>query len=260
MPAKNKSFPKDFSLLKYRELIKILAESEYQIFSLEDYILSNETGHKKIILRHDVDRMPEIALKMSHIEKEFGIKASYYFRIVTRSFKEKIINKIKSMDHEIGYHYEDLTANRGDFEKSLKAFERNLNKIRQLYPVKTICMHGSPLSKWDNRLMWKKYDYRDFGIIAEPYFDLDFDKVFYITDAGRSWNDYRVNIRDRVSSEYSYKINSSGDIISLINSGQGPQEIMINIHPNNWADNSLGWWKIYLWQNFKNLIKRLIFS
>ena len=57
-----------------------------------------------------------------------------------------------------------------------------------LSPVKTICMHGSPLSKWDNRDLWKRYNYRDFGIIAEPYFDLDFDEVFYITDTGRSWN------------------------------------------------------------------------
>ena len=33
-------------------------------------------------------------------------------------------------------------------------------------------MHGSPLSKWDNWDLWEKFDYRDYGIIAEPYFDL----------------------------------------------------------------------------------------
>ena len=64
--------------------------------------------------------------------------------------------------------------------------------------VKTICMHGSPLSKWDNRDLWKKYDYRDFGIIAEPYFDLDFDEVFYLTDTGRSWNNSKASVRDKV--------------------------------------------------------------
>ena len=38
-------------------------------------------------------------------------------------------------------------------------FRLNLEKLRKLYPVKTICMHGSPFSKWDNRDLWKKYDY-----------------------------------------------------------------------------------------------------
>ena len=70
-------------------------------------------------------------------------------------------------------------------DKAIKSFEINLEKLRKLYPVKTICMHGSPLSKFDNRKIWDKFDYRDYGIIAEPYFDVDFDKVFYMTDKGR---------------------------------------------------------------------------
>jgi hypothetical protein len=260
MPPENIKFQKDFSLSTYRELIKILADSGYEILTLKDYISIKNPNTKKIILRHDVDRLPKVALKMSAIENEFGLKASYYFRIVSQSFNEKIINRIKDQGHEIGYHYEELATNKGDYEKSIEAFEENLIKIRQLYPVKTMCMHGSPLSKWDNRQMWEKYDYRDFGIIAEPYFDLDFHQVFYITDAGRSWNDFRVNIRDRVPSGHKYEIKSSKDIIDLISRGQGPEEIMINIHPNNWADSTLEWWKIYFWQNFKNLIKRLIYS
>ena len=59
-------------------------------------------------------------------------------------------------------------------------------------------MHGSPLSKWDNRDLWKRYNYRDYGIIAEPYFDLDFDEVFYLTDTGRSWNNSKASVRDKV--------------------------------------------------------------
>ena len=40
------------------------------------------------------------------------------------------------------------------FELAICDFERNLRRFRKLYPVKTICMHGSPLSKWDNRDLW----------------------------------------------------------------------------------------------------------
>ncbi|HBQ81446.1 MAG TPA: hypothetical protein DD745_00995 [Bacteroidales bacterium] len=45
--------------------------------------------------------------------------------------------------------------------------------------------------------MWKYYDYRDFGITGEPYFDVDFDKVFYLTDTGRRWDGDSFNIRDK---------------------------------------------------------------
>ncbi len=57
---------------------------------------------------------------------------------------------------------------------------------------------GSPTSKFDSRDLWKKYDYRDFGIIGEPYFDIDFSKVLYLSDTGRRWDGDKFNVRDRV--------------------------------------------------------------
>ena len=75
------------------------------------------------------------------------------------------------------------------FELAIDDFRLNLEKLRKFYPVKTICMHGSPLSKWDNRDLWKKYNYRDYGIIGEAYFDIDFGEVLYLTDTGRRWDD-----------------------------------------------------------------------
>ena len=63
-------------------------------------------------------------------------------------------------------------------EKAIASFGRNLQKLRQLAPIETICMHGSPLSKYDNRMLWEYYDYRDFGIIGEPYFDWTLMKCF----------------------------------------------------------------------------------
>jgi len=81
---------------------------------------------------------------------------------------------------------------------AIRDFEWNLEKLRKFYPVKTICMHGSPLSKYDNRKLWEKYDYRDYGIIDEPYFDIDFNVVFYLTDTGRRWDGDSVSVRDKV--------------------------------------------------------------
>ena len=209
---------RDFTLTTYEEILQVLHTNGYSFQTFQNFF--QQPNDKTVILRHDVDRYPENALLIARIEKEVGIKATYYFRVVKESYDEDIIKQITKMGHEIGYHYENLSAvnNRKDFrevkderskEKGVKSKEKlfelaiddfrlNLEKLRKLYPVKTICMHGSPLSKWDNRDLWKRYDYKDFGIIAEPYFDLDFDEVFYLTDTGRRWDGDAFNVRDKV--------------------------------------------------------------
>jgi len=87
---------------------------------------------------------------------------------------------------------------RGNYELAIKNFELNLEKFREFCPVKTICMHGSPLSKYDNQKIWGKYNYRDYDIIADCYLDVDFNEVFYFTDTGRSWNHSTASVRDKV--------------------------------------------------------------
>jgi len=57
-------------------------------------------------------------------------------------------------------------------------------------------MHGRSLSRHDNRDLWKTCNNRDLGILAEPYFDVDYSQVFY-TDTGRKWNNETSNMRDK---------------------------------------------------------------
>lgn len=159
------------------------------------------------------------------------------------------------MGHEIGYHYEDLTLAKGNIDKAYTSFCNNLELLRQYYPVRTICMHGSPLSKWDSKDIWKKYNYKELGIIAEPYFDIDYHKVFYLTDTGRSWNNNNYSIRDVVNSGFDIKIKNTHHLIGMIASGNFPHKILINTHPQRWHDFGIRWIKELILQNIKNLIK-----
>jgi len=158
------------------------------------------------------------------------------------------------------------------FELAIDDFRLNLEKLRKLYPVKTVCMHGSPLSKWDNRDLWKKYDYRDYGIIAEPYFDVDFDEVLYLTDTGRRWDGDAFNIRDKVETlergnvktlkrekEFGdLKFRHTWDIIEAAERGLLPDKIMLNTHPQRWDDRFGPWVQELVWQNVKNVVKRIV--
>lgn len=120
------------------------------------------------------------------------------------------MEEIAKLGHEIGYHYEDVDlASKKIKVKSKKneerlidpayvSFCRNLEMLRKNFDIKTICMHGSPFSKFDNRIIWGKYDYKKLGLIGEPYFDFDWNIWGYLTDTGRRWNGNMVSVRDRV--------------------------------------------------------------
>jgi len=249
----------DFTLSIYRQLIAALRNQNYTFQCFYDFV--RNPAERVIILRHDVDRAPHNALAMAELENSMGLRASYYFRIVPSVFEEHVIRKIASLGHEIGYHYEDISiaarTNTNDdlLDVAIKNFRMNLERLRELYPVKTVCMHGSPLSKYDNRMLWDRYNYRDFGIVAEPYFDLDFNEVLYLTDASRGWNNEKSTIRDKVDSSFNIKPKSTFDIIKLSKSEELPNQIMINIHPHNWTGSQLEWIRIYVWQSMKNVIK-----
>jgi hypothetical protein len=249
---------RDFTLQTYREFLTCALEEGYTLTSYEDYVTGDYTDKKVMILRHDVDRQPENSLDTSRIQYQLGVKGSYYFRMVPQSYQPLIIEKIRDLGHEIGYHYEDMAMNGGDPQQAIRSFEENLEKLKQFYPVKTICMHGSPLSKWDNRDIWKHYNYRDYGILAEPYFDIDFNKMLYITDTGRQWNNASSSVRDRVDTSFDFHFASTFALMEAFRRQELPRHIMQNIHPQRWSDGLFSWSKELVVQNMKNQVKRVI--
>ena len=60
--------------------------------NFEQLIISPED--RFVILRHDVDKLPEKSLKTAKIEHDLGIESTYYFRNVPKSFDEIIIKQI----------------------------------------------------------------------------------------------------------------------------------------------------------------------
>lgn len=246
----------DFTQFLYKELLETLLSSNYTFQTFENFI--KNPAQKTVVLRHDVDKLPANAVDLAKIEKGLGIAASYYYRIVRQSNQPDQINIVKELGHEIGYHYEDLTLAKGDMKKAIALWEKNLEYFRSFYPVSTACMHGSPLSKWDNRLIWQEYDYKSYGIIAEPYFDVDYNQVFYVTDTGRNWNNTNASVRDKVKSGFNIPISSTRHFINLAENGELPDKIIINTHPQRWFNPGPGWVKELVSQKIKNQVKKLL--
>jgi hypothetical protein len=107
------------------------------------------------------------------------------------------------------------------------------------------------------------YNYHTFGITTEPYFDLDFDKIFYLTDTGRRWDGWKVSVRDKVPQQQEWikqglVFRNTKDIIQAANEGRLPDKIMITFHPQRWTDNPIRWIKELFMQSVKNQVKRII--
>lgn len=242
------TFVLDFTINKYCQLLQ----------ALKAY------GLKSLVLRHDVDLLPENSLRTARLEASMGMMGVYYFRAVQESWDEKIIQEIAALGHEVGYHYESLTTCDGDVDAAYQDFCRNLERLRKLVPVTSICMHGSPRSPYDSKDIWKKYDYHALGIVDEPYLDTDFSKSFYLTDTGRRWDGYKVSVRDKIpqyQDEWTAKgltFHTTDDVINGLRQNRIPKNLMVTVHPQRWNPMGFKWAKELLMQNAKNLVKRII--
>ncbi len=304
----------DFTIRRYIDLLEALLEKGFCFFGVHKFYLYRsgkfQELHQKItdgneriiVLRQDLDLLPLNSLAFARIQNEMGILSTFYIRSVSASFNPDVIKKIAGLGHEIGYHYEDVSfvaeglragKQKGLEEKevvdeSIKSFERNLERLRKLVPVKSICMHGSPWSKWDSRLLWKYYDYREFKIEVEPYFDLDIENMLYLTDTGRRWNGSSISVRDKagvgkfqhpgpfegwkvkpvqgslmniteksLKFQNRYNFGSTSELIQATEGNKLP-DMMMTFHPQRWTDKPMPWFRELVWQNIKNVVKYLL--
>lgn len=273
----------DFTLKQYNLFIQKLYPVYQNIPTLAEYFLNkpkpgmeiatSENRRKLCLLRHDVDRLPRNALNTAEIANEIGAKTTYYFRIVQESYNLNIMQRISELGHEVGYHYEDVDLvlrnkllsypkDKNNVEKNklidmaYESFCKNLETLRRNFDIRTICMHGSPRSGYDNKIIWEKYDYKELGILGEPYLDINWDEFAYFTDTGRRWNGEKYSVRDKVNSGYRYDFKTTNEILANLNSL--PNNLMLTIHPERWNDRTIPWIAELLAQNTKNPIKRMI--
>lgn len=228
---------KDFTIHKFRSLCEAVA-SNYPTITMAEYFEGSHPD-RFVLMRHDVDRMPGHALETAKIEQELGIRSTYYFRAIKSTFKPELMKQIEDMGHEVGYHYEDLSVANGDHEKAIELFASNLERFRKICNVKTICMHGRPLSKYDNRDLWKSYDFEDYGIIGEAYLSAG-EKLNYFSDTGRNWGN-KNSLRDFIPGKNDMSnLGNTNDLVNVIKDGT-LNNFYILSHPERWSSNIFYW-------------------
>ncbi|WP_394353859.1 hypothetical protein [Halolamina sp. CBA1230] len=232
-----------FTTDAYETLLDAIDAGGYEFLTVREYLGSDDLPERFVILRHDVDRMPARALRMARVEAQHGASATYYYR--TSTFEADRVRRVRGLGHEIGYHYEDYVRTNGDLAAAHHRFAGNLDRFRRQSPgsIETVCMHGNPLSSYDNREMWTAHETPDFeayDLLGEAYLSMDFADVVYFSDTGRTWLDGELKIKDHTMGEGEKRVtaDTTADLAALFREGAVDRACVL-AHPERWAD-SLG--------------------
>jgi SAM-dependent methyltransferase len=214
---------------EYEELLEAALGAGYSLVPVEDW-LDGAGGHGEptLILRHDVDQHPRSALTMAAIEREAGVRSTWYFR--WRTADPHVIGRLRADGFQVGLHYETLSraalrngsppaAAREELARESAAFQR-------LYgPIRSIAPHGdSRVPGIDNgdltkeigtRGLWVKFDGNEAMARRRP--------AVWLTDRSGPEGGWADGL----------------DPLRLLERAETP--ILCLTHPNNWASGAGLW-------------------
>ncbi len=188
--------------IKYLSLVNSINGRIKTFNELSTTSTGKEKKDKILLIRHDVDRSIDIALDLAQLEKDAGIRATYFLLPSANYFdySERLAEKIKilsEMGHEIGLH-SNAIADYYRINKPFKCIRHDigslylfstlknifsksktikdiltepLNFIRELnIEVSGTSPHGDRLCSkigFNNADLWKKYSLSDFGLVYD---------------------------------------------------------------------------------------------
>jgi hypothetical protein len=99
-------------LRTHETLIRAAQDAGFIQTSVRDFFDHARTGQsatsKFIVHRHDIDTDLRTTRKIFQMEKMYGIRASYYFRLSTLDFG--LMREIEDYGSEASYHYEEVAS------------------------------------------------------------------------------------------------------------------------------------------------------
>ncbi|MGQ9712805.1 MAG: hypothetical protein ACUVRC_09125 [Desulfotomaculales bacterium] len=213
-----------FTYSAYKQLISSFLSAGYQVVTVRDY-LRGIRAPLTLVLRHDVEWNFRRALAIAEVEKSLGCRSTFYFRVDTRAFSLTAMQHLQREGFEIGYHFNTLDRCNGDFDRAIKLFEKELDRLRKAgINVDTVCSHGDPRVKKvgyevNNEIFLKdpKLCSRN-NLLGEAYLNVNFESLQYISDVGVRWN----------------QVGSTGELIAKIRQKEWPVVYMLT-HPDYWS-------------------------
>lgn len=186
----------------YRSFLEAALEAGYRPASIQETWADLRKGPldpdgRRLILRHDIDSDVDTARRHWEIERELGVKSSYYFRLHT--WAPNLMARIAAEGSEVSYHFEELATvakRRGlrTREEALAAlpeaqalFLENISRIRRETGLgcEVVASHGDFANRELDAPNWLLLEDRAFrgqaGVDLEVYDRAFMDHVTHRT-------------------------------------------------------------------------------
>jgi hypothetical protein len=201
---------------EYRHILEVARKQEYRVMSLlEFHSRQRDLADQRVLaLRHDVDTNNHKGVRLFFgLEKEFGVSATYYFRLRTFGMTQ-IVRELLEYGSEVGYHYEEpadlakryrMTSCR-ELEKEEnrkridEMMQRNIQSLNTKLgiQIKSLSSHNDFYNRRlgvENHAFLSDSVRQRFSILFEAYdawfADLFDQCIFDVTDNSSLWYDDR---------------------------------------------------------------------
>jgi hypothetical protein len=144
----------DFTLPGYRQLLERL-KSRWQIFPL-CHGFTEAFQPESLLLRHDIDISPTLALPMAQIEAALGVRSTYFVALhlaynLHQPKNAKAIRAIAEMGHEIGFHYDSnlYSEDQPCPERKLALLDEHIKILQEVSATRvvSIARHNPSIAK-----------------------------------------------------------------------------------------------------------------
>ncbi len=178
----------DFTLATYREVLVRLA-ARFRIRCVRD-ALEESYAAGTLLLRHDVDFSPDLALPLAEIEAELGLRSTYFVALHLQynthaPRQARVLQRIGALGHEIGLHYDSAVYDdAGSHEVQLVRLQQHVRVLQEICqsPVVSIARHNPSIASG-----------HDPFAAGTPYHNAYdpclFNDSIYLSDSCRAWRE-----------------------------------------------------------------------
>ena len=213
----------EFTFAAYRRALQTARARFDRITSAADFLdepAAQRAAGSVLILRHDCERDLTKALEIARIERDLGLRGSYYIRVHSEYYnlmlpaERAILRQIAGMGHEIGLHYEPRFYDQ-DGMTLLDGIRADTAVLRAIlgadHALRSLTPHQPTLSPPDFAALAHE------GLV-DLYTHPDFRPLDYYSDSGMRWREK-----------------------TLQQAAETGTRVQFLTHPDFWNDTDIGW-------------------
>ncbi len=179
----------EFSLNHFRETLE-LARKRYLFLRFKDADRPRVAEDPIIFLRHDVDLSLDDAVVMAEAEYDLFIRSTYFVQLRSPFYNvmdlhgHQCLQRIRSMGHEIGFHY-DVSYYLETHEPVVAGFQRDLALLGALVgePVVSIARHVPTMDLIERETELRIASCAPYDAFSDRFFS----EIKYLSDSGCNW-------------------------------------------------------------------------